>query len=238
MTINVPNLPGVPPLVNRLASALPQLLTADVVNAGALFQSRWGLFSTGGAPVITFDTFVSIDFRKGWVLADFPLEQGAFQSYDKVQTPFDVRIKFASGGTLQNRESLLQSVDAIAGDLNLYTVVTPEAVYNNVNVQHYDYRRTATNGNGLITIELWLLEVRTASGGSPTNANTDANGNPQAANVTNTSVDQSQFFTNGAPPLTNTFDPSGQTLVDTGSIQGIPLTTPNQQFNVLPQSLQ
>lgn len=233
--INVPNLPGVPSLNFNFSILPPTLLTSDALNVGALFQNRWGVFSSGGQAVVTFDTFLSIDFRKGWVLADFPLEQGAFQSYDKVQTPFDVRVKFASGGTLTNREQLLQSVDNIAGDLNLYTVVTPEAVYNSVNVQHYDYRRTNTNGNGLITVEMWLLEVRSASGGQAATQNAQS-ANPVAANSTTTNV-SNEVFTNGAPPITNSFDPSGTTIVDTGSVQGIPVTAPNQQFNVLPSGL-
>jgi hypothetical protein len=57
-----------------------------------------------------------------------------------------------------------------------------------------------------------------------------------AANDTTTNVNN-QVFTNGAPPLANTFAPSGATFVDTGSVQGIPLTAPNQQFNVLPSGL-
>jgi hypothetical protein len=236
IVVNVPNLPGVPSLNFNFSILPPTLLTSDALNAGSLFQNRWGVFNSSGQGVIIFDTFLSIDFRKGWVLADFPLEQGAFQSYDKVQTPFDVRVKFASGGTLTNREQLLQSVDHIAGDLNLYTVVTPEAVYNSVNVQHYDYRRTNTNGNGLITVEMWLLEIRSASGGQASTQNSQT-ANPVAANQTTTSLDQTQFFTNGAPPLTNTFAPNGTTIIDTGSVQGIPITSPNQQFNTLPSGL-
>jgi hypothetical protein len=55
---------------------------------------------------------------------------------------------------------LLDSVAAIAGDLNLYNVRTPEATYADVNVVHYDYRRTARNGVGLIEVDVWVREVR------------------------------------------------------------------------------
>src|SRR5689334_14305778 len=119
-----PNFPGIPPLINILFPPAPTLLTADGVDTGQ-FSKRWGVFKNG-QPVVSFDSFIGIDYRQGWTIADFPLEQGAFESYDKVALPFDVRVKFAAGGTLQNREQCLQSVQAIAKTLELYDVVTPE----------------------------------------------------------------------------------------------------------------
>lgn len=174
MTV-VPNVPGIPPLLGATFSQLPTLLTADGVDTGQ-FSRRWGVFK-GGEPVVTFDSFIGIDYRQGWTIADFPLEQGAFESYDKVSLPFDVRVKFAAGGSLENREALLQSVAAISKTLDLYDVVTPEIVYTSVNVQHYDYRRTATNGNGLIMIELWLLEVRIGATQAAASNTIDPSGN-------------------------------------------------------------
>jgi hypothetical protein len=207
-----PNFPGIPPLINFLFPQAPTLLTTDTVDGGN-FTKRWGVFK-GGQPVISFDAFIGIDYRQGWSISDFPLEQGAFESYDKVQLPFDVRVKFAAGGTLENREALLQSVAAIAKTLDLYDVVTPEVVYTSVNVQHYDYRRTAINGNGLITIELWLLEVRIgASAGL-----TQIGGANPTDGTAQTTADATPF-TSGAPPLTNTADPSGMTSFNLGGVQ-------------------
>jgi hypothetical protein len=38
--------------------------------------------------------------------------------------------------------------------------VTPEQVYSSVNITHYDYRRTSTNGVGLLTVDVWGTQVR------------------------------------------------------------------------------
>jgi hypothetical protein len=128
---------------------------------------------------------VTFDYRQEWTVSDYPLEQGAFQSYDKVQTPFDVRVRYAAGGSQQNRQALLDSIAAIAGDLNLYDVVTPEAVYQSVNVTHYDYRRTATNGVGLLQVDVWCIEVRVTAQAqfqnvqNPTSASPQSQGNVQ-----------------------------------------------------------
>jgi hypothetical protein len=159
---NIPIAPGIPPLL-RVGGVVPRddipFLTENQVQDQRTGR-EWGVFRNG-QQVVTPDTFVSIDFRQGWALADYPVENGAFESYNKVDMPFDARVRFASGGSEQNRQALLQQVVAIAEDLNFYDVVTPEIIYHNCNVQHYDYRRTATNGVGLIVVELWLLEIRT-----------------------------------------------------------------------------
>ena len=159
--VNVPNAPGVPPvLFNPLTAFVPSLMTEDsYAYFGDTFGPQWGIF-VGGQAIITADTVLAFDYRQEWVVADYPLEEGSFESYDKVATPFQGRFQFAAGGTQANREALLASIAAIAGDLNLYDIVTPEVIAPNVNVTHYDYRRTALSGRGLLVIDVWVNEIR------------------------------------------------------------------------------
>lgn len=156
----IPDVEGVPPLLNNFPPAAPALLLADAVLSSEFSAAQgWGVY-LGGVPVVEFKSFLGIDFRQGWAISDYPVENGAFESYDKVDLPYDARVRFASGGSAQERTALLESVHSIAETLQFYDVVTPEVVYLNCNVQHYDYRRSNTNGAGMITIELWLLEIR------------------------------------------------------------------------------
>ena len=74
--------------------------------------------------------------------------------------PYDVRLRFVAGGSQSNREALLASVELNASTLNIYSAVTPEAVYPSVNIKHYDFRRTSANGLGLITVDVWCEEIR------------------------------------------------------------------------------
>src|SRR5574337_335631 len=188
----VPNAPGVPALLTGFEAALSvvQFLTGDLVfGLGAFPGPRWGVFRNG-SPVVTADTVLSVDYKQEWVIADYPLEQGAFETYDKVATPFDVRVRFISGGSEANRAALLNSVAAIAGDRNLYDVVTPEAVYTSCNIRHCDYRRSSNNGIGAISIDLWLQQVRVTVGApmnntaSPAGASQDNSGSVWAAPAT------------------------------------------------------
>jgi len=164
--VSVPRVPGVPAVVfGPVSDLFSTLLSRD---AGGLFSgapaARWGIYR-GGSVVVQAETVLSVDYRQEWTISDFPLERGAFESYNKVQVPYDARVRFAAGGTEDNRQRLLTSIAAIAGDLNLYSVVTPEATYPRVNVTHYDYARAAQNGLGLLVVDVWLQEIRVGSDG-------------------------------------------------------------------------
>jgi hypothetical protein len=133
------------------------LLTSDLIGEIAPVNAQWGIFQ-GGAPVVVADSVADMSYRQEWVVSDYPVEQGAFQSFDKVALPFDVRFRYNAGSAAQ-RQALLGSIAAIAGTTNLYDVVTPDAVYNNVTITHYDYHRTAQRGLGLLSVEVWALWV-------------------------------------------------------------------------------
>lgn len=159
---NVPNVPGVPPLLrnpNAGAAALSLLTTQAIRFLVAPFSAQWGIYQ-GNVPIIVADSVVSFGYKQDWNVADYPVEQGAFQSYDKVETPFLARLRFASGGSTGDRQALINSIASIAGNLELYDVVTPEVVYQSVNVSHYDYSRDSKNGAGLLLIDVWLTQIR------------------------------------------------------------------------------
>ena len=225
-----PGTDGVPNLQDgadvTVTGATEVLTQSSIAGLQLLFGEQWGVF-LAGAPVILFDTFVSIDYRQSWNISDYPVERGAFESYNKVFTPFEARVSFASGGSEYNRAALLASVAAIAGTLQLYDVVTPEAVYLSVNVKHYDYHRTSSNGVGLIKVDLHLEEVRvtitegdtTSSGASDTGGgnSTDTGGTDTGGAGTGNPVDNQNGGSGndaGAP----TAAPSGATPKADGTV--------------------
>jgi hypothetical protein len=160
--MGVPNLPGVPTLASYSSTAglFSSLLTSDgagVYSASSAVQ--WGIY-LNGASVVEADTVTSFSYKQEWAIADFPLEQGAFNTYDKVSIPFEARVRFTAGGSEQRRQALLDSIAAIAGDqTNLYTIITPEATYPSVTISHYDYARTAVNGLGMLSVDVWVFNA-------------------------------------------------------------------------------
>ena len=188
MAYAVPNVPGVPQILGGFApSAALSILPSNFLGLGSTTLSflpisvgqQWGIF-LGGAPVVVAESVISIDYKQDWVIADFPIEGGKFESYDKVWRPFDVRFRFSAGGNESARQALLDSVAAIAGDLNLYDFVSPEAIYENVSVAHYDYHRTATNGVGLLVVDVWGWQIMLTTSSALTNTASPASADPSA----------------------------------------------------------
>ena len=176
----IPAIPGVPPLLNgAIAATAVTLLTADLIStAGMGAPSQWGIF-LNGSPVVLADTVLAVEYKKDSQVSKYPIEGGGFESYNKVSTPFDVRVTFATGTSDENRAAFLASVEAIVNDYNLYTVTTPEATYNNCNVVHHDYRRTVVNGRGVLAVAVWLEEIRISSASGWTTTVQPSGANPQ-----------------------------------------------------------
>lgn len=122
-------------------------------------DGQWGIY-LDGAPVIIPDNIVSVDYKKDWHISDYPIEAGSFESYNKVRQPYESRVVMTRGGTEANRTDFLKLLETLSGSLDLYSIVTPEITYLNASIDHFDYRRTSEKGVSLITVMLWLQEVR------------------------------------------------------------------------------
>lgn len=162
---NVPNVPGVPNL-SSYAGAAVTLLVADAVSLlfGGL-ANPWGVY-LDGAKAFDYDSFNALGFRKENVIADYQVEgeggASGFMSYDKVALPFECRVRLVVGGSEARREALLSQVAEAQEDLELYDIVTPERLYRNCNILRHNYERTASEGVGLIKIDITFQEIRSS----------------------------------------------------------------------------
>lgn len=173
---NVPNAPGVPPVLRGPAQApfvSAGILVADAIQIFNMFQPpQWGVFDNKGKAVFVADSVASIDHRSQSRLATYPMEEGAFQTYDKVALPHDSRVRFIvagtgllnspffAGGSLPKRALFLNQLKFAAQSLELFTIRTPEIDIKDVNIVNYDYRRTRDGGTTIILVDVWFQEVR------------------------------------------------------------------------------
>lgn len=175
-------IPGIPPLLKKINNVanIAILLVADGVLIAKAFNKhpKWGIFVAGfssgplATPALKPDSIISLGFKKDWNLPKYPMELGAFQTYNKVTEPYDVKVRMTIGnsdpkaflpsfpGGKSRIASFLADVEKAALSLDLYDVVTPDATYLNANIYHYDYNRTSTNGVSMLTVDLYLAEVR------------------------------------------------------------------------------
>ena len=135
-----------------------------------------GLAGIGGITGVR--SIVSLDFKQDWTVSSYPVEQGGFQSYNKVQTPFEARVRIASGTSLFDRTNLLNVIAQLATSLDTYDIVTPDHMYKSANIHHYDYQRTATSGAGLIVVDLWLTQIVQTSTSTFANTQTPSGADP------------------------------------------------------------
>lgn len=233
---NVPFAPGVPPLP-RLPGAIGvvvDLILSDALSLLAgLGEQQWGLF-LDGAPVVEAESVVSFEFKKGAQVANFPIEGGKFEAYDKVQRPFDVRLRFSTGDTLAARQELLESAQAAVDSLELMDAVSPEAVYENVNPTHMDYRRTAVNGVGLIIVDVFCEQIRTTATSTFTSSSTNA-ATPTTGLTTNDTT--TEISVRPAAAIVNPISPSAAPLINGGTVQPQSLTNQAAIDKVLAQSI-
>jgi len=190
----VPLVPGVPPVPRQIGAleggaAGIVLLAADVTSffAGTLLPT-WGIFQNN-TPVVRADNVVSFEYKQEWTISDYPVEGGGFQSYDKVQLPFDIRLEFSKGGSVSDRQNFINSINTIAGNLQFYDVYTPEINYTSVNIQRWDYSRKSNSRLGLVVIDVWLIQIRVTATTTfqnvvnPVSAGQVSNGQVQANQV-------------------------------------------------------
>lgn len=93
-----------------LASALAPLFNLGPI--GSTLNSVSGLLL--GQQLINQISVVDFEYKQDWNISNYTVEDGGFQSYNKVQLPFDVRMRIAAGGNQTNRASVLTVVDNLA----------------------------------------------------------------------------------------------------------------------------
>jgi hypothetical protein len=182
---------------------------------------KWGIFRNGKPPVV--GTSISgFEYKSGSRVADHPIEEGGFDSYNKVQEPYDARITIICDGSTPssrqsaisattataNRAAFLATVDGLVKSLELVSIATPEFTYTNANCVQYSYARKSRDGISWIVCDIALKEIRQVpangfaaapapqqpEGASPVN-----NGSPQT--TTPTAAQTPPVLSDGLPTI-------------------------------------
>lgn len=135
-----------------------------------------------GGPNVSpvFASFVDFEYAQEWPLSTYQQEQGAFQAYDKVTLPWDVKVHLACGGSPSTRQAFLSTVLAIANSFSLYDILTPEMTFPSCNVSHISWPRSANSGVSLIVVDIWFKEIPVTATASFTNTQNPSDSSQQA----------------------------------------------------------
>lgn len=227
---DVPNAPGVPPVLRQIGSYIEADLAALSTQTSDAYQApTWGIYTANGL-ALDPDNVRALGFVGEYRIADYPIENGDFRSYNKVRLPFAVRIAMTKGGSAAERIAFVNDLETLRASLDLVNVVTPEATYIDLNVTRVSYDRAAEAGAGLMAVEIVLEEVRqtaaitysaakavpstTADTAAPSDA---ATSNPAAAPAA-TAKPKATIANPFAKAATK--NPASATAVNRGAVQG------------------
>lgn len=214
---NVPKLAGVPQLLRSPlfpASTGPVLAAAAAIGAlwrGLFVKNVWGVFKQQppptvvdgietattvadiDIPVVLADSVLDFGYRNEVDIPDFPIQDGSFANYNRVNLPYEASVRLSKGGSEEDRRNFLNQIDTLMTSLKLYRIITPEKVYFNVNPVRFELIRRGAGGAYFLTeVDLFFREIRTVT--------------PQ---YTQTSV-----------TTQNARDPSAQAVENRGTING------------------
>lgn len=181
---DVPLAAGVPDVarqaVTQAVGTLPEITVAADRDTVDYIQSptAWAILYENGTPALEPDSVAAIDNRSEQRLVGHPVEQGSFNTINKVATPYEVRLRLTcSGNGPMTRDSFLAQLRTLVDGIDLLTIVTPDEVFESANLTHIDYRRESRNGVSLLTVDAWFEEVRQA-GANPTTSTIAPSGAP------------------------------------------------------------
>lgn len=199
---NVPFLLGVPQLVRSLLfqPATQVTLGAQAQHnlwASAQVAPSWGVFDSNGVKVINPDNIFAFSDRAEWRESDYPVQKGAFATFNKVVVPFEDTLRMTKGGSLSDRVAFLKSIDDIAGDTNQYSIRTPEKTYTGMNILRRELLRRSSEGAYFLEVDIFFRNV----------------------------IEQNPQYSTAAANTANAQNPSALPAVNQGNVQLVPLTS-------------
>lgn len=170
----------------------------------------WGIFDQGGFPAVSADLVSAVELRHGTRVSNAPQERGAFQSYNKVAVPYDAKITYAVGTSVQRRSQVISECERLIASLDFVSVVMPEFQYLSGNVTDYSLRRNSQRGVTLVLIDVMVQEIRVVASGklmntqSTNGAETQNNGNTQTRSATAADESRAQPYNQATDAQKNT----------------------------------
>ena len=110
--------------------------------------------------VFDYDTFVDFSVQSRMKVSEFPVEQGAFATYNKVQEPFKVKITLAVSDTPERRHAFLMALEEARLSTQRMDILLPEGTYLNATLEGYSSTRKQVGGWGMVVATLNFVQVR------------------------------------------------------------------------------
>lgn len=123
----------------------------------------YGVTDANGNLLIEPDSVIEADVDAGSEINTHPVEQGGFDSYNRVQKPIGIRLLMACQGKNMTRSEFLATLESLREGTQTVTVALLDAAYSNMVLQDYGYKRSAEHGAVTIWADTWWKEERSTN---------------------------------------------------------------------------
>jgi hypothetical protein len=115
--------------------------------------------SLKGTYALKPDSFVKFEYKVDHKIPTYPIQNGGFASYNKIALPYEIKL-IVTKSNIFEISSFINQISILLNSTRILSIVTPDKVYNSVNLIHFDYKKEAVNGAVLLIAELTFQEVR------------------------------------------------------------------------------
>ena len=148
-------------------------------------DNTWTILNESGGRFVEFSTLISIDVKNENLVVSIPIEKGSFANYNKVASPLDINVILAFEGDNSKLQSALETMDEFSNGTDLLTLATPSAVYADLNLETYSYKKDASTG--VLACDCHFVEIRQVETQTTTTEYTKKKcKNPTSAGTNNT----------------------------------------------------
>jgi len=194
----VTGLPNVSPSILGGVPDVTPGTTPTVPSSGPQVTPRYGIYNGGTEALTGYNSVIGAGYAVDEQVPTYPIENGGFESYNKVAQPFQAKIQYTI--YLSALPAFIAQCEAMRQDTNLYSFLTPFYTWQNVNVVHYDWRLQNKRATSMLIVEVFGNEIRP-----------HVTTNIPAGSQSGTPIDP-----------THTTSPAAQAQVNTGQQQPLP----------------
>lgn len=119
-----------------------------------------GWIVKGQTAAVDFNSMQEFSAEKSSRLPDEPIEKGSFSTYNRIIEPRSITCQLSVEGSAQKLQSAIDRLTDLCENDEKITLTTPEQSYPNMMLESFDYRRDATNGRGVLYVDLRFKEIR------------------------------------------------------------------------------
>jgi hypothetical protein len=119
-----------------------------------------GWIVRGQSAAVDFTSMQEFSAEKSSRLPDEPIEKGSFSTYNRIIEPRTITCRLSIEGGASKLQSAIDRLTDLCENNEKITLTTPEQSYKNMMLESFDYRRDATNGRGVLFVDLRFKEIR------------------------------------------------------------------------------